>query len=147
MTSAQQTGELLLAAIQSIPAVDAALSEGVVFYEETSASTTKAVFGMKTDSGLLVYTGSDIADSGGSTARRHSFSLFVRLSTGTFAQFFSDLETGVPTGYGGLAFWQISLGGTGEIDVLVDSAERLTDESIEDVLQIRLETYDRGWMT
>lgn len=147
MTSAQQIGEWLLAAIQSIPAIDSALTGGIGFYSETNASTAKAVFGMKTDSGLLVYTNSDIADSGNSTARRHSFSFFVRISAGTYAQFFSDLETGIPTGFGGLAFWQISLGDAGEIDVLVDSADRITDEQIEDVLQIRIETYDRGWMT
>lgn len=147
MTSAQQIGEWLISAIQSIPEIDAALSEGIAFYAETNASTTKAVFGMKTNSGLLVYGGSDIAASGGSEARRHSFSLFVRISSGTYAQLFSDLETGIPTGFGGLAFWQIALGDAGEIDVLVDSSDRITDEQIEDVLQIRIETYDRGWIT
>lgn len=146
MTSPDITAARLVALMQSNSDVMTKLTNGVSYYQESSAGVSQAVYELQLDAALLVYHGFDlIRIEFGSEAFAHRFSLYVRLSVGTFGAFLKAFLDGIPSTGDGQSFINNTLPEpVTRMDI--SNAVRVPDNQIEEYFEISITTYDKGFV-
>ncbi len=141
MTNPNTLGAELVALLAAVPAIAAALSNGIAYYQETESGLARSVYQLRLDSGLVAYIGFELTEDGGEVVQ-HTFNFYARLSSGTFGVLVNGLLSGIPAGQQ-QAFCNLSLS-NGE-RILVESASRATDEEFSEYFEMRITINDRSF--
>jgi hypothetical protein len=141
MTNPNSLASEIVELLEAVPALSTILTNGISYYQETESGLPRSVYQLVLDAALLAYIGYELTEDGGEVVQ-HTFSLYVRLSVGTFGAFVDAMLSGVPAGYD-QAFCNLSLS-NGE-RILLESASRATDDELNEYFEVRITVNDRNF--
>lgn len=141
MTNPNTLGAEMVALLAAVPAIAAALPNGISYYQETESGLARSVYQLRLDAGLVAYIGFELTEDGGEVIQ-HTFNFYARLSVGTFGALVDGLLSGIPTGQQ-RSFCNLFLS-NGE-RILIESASRSTDEELSEFFEIRITVNDRNF--